>query len=144
MARCSRPGWRRSTRRRTSSSAGSWPTSSSSQARTARHERIRSYWGSIRRVLSGGLLRRLRQRAGLSQAEVARRAGIVPTVLNAYERGRRQPSLEAAGRIIDAMGYEVHVTRPLDAEVQARRLVDALTLAEALPYRPRPLAKARR
>jgi len=42
------------------------------------------------------------------------------------------------------MGYEVHVTRPLDAEVQARRLVDALTLAEALPYRPRPLAKARR
>lgn len=95
-------------------------------------------------VLSGDLLRRLRQRAGLSQAEVARRAGIVPTVVSAYECGRRQPSLEAAGRIIDAMGYEVHVTRPLDPEVQARRLVDALALAEALPYRPRPLAKARR
>ncbi len=95
-------------------------------------------------VLSGDLLRRLRLRAGLSQAEVARRAGIVPTVVSAYECGRRQPSLEAAGRIIDAMGYEVHVTRPLDPEVQARRLVDALALAEALPYRPRPLAKARR
>jgi len=95
-------------------------------------------------VLSGDTLRRLRHRAGLSQAEVARRAGIVPTVLSAYECGRRRPSIEVAGRIIDAMGYEVHFTRPLDPEVQARRLVDALTLAEALPYRPRPLAKARR
>ena len=100
--------------------------------------------GHAVRMLSGSTLRDLRLRAGLTQAEVARRVGIVPTVLSAYECGRRQPSLEAAGRIISAMGYEVEFRRRLDPEVQARKLVDVLELAEALPYRPRPLATARR
>lgn len=94
-------------------------------------------------MLSGRTLRNLRLEAGLSQVDVARRAGIVATVLSAYERGRRQPSLEIASRIIEAMGYEVAFTRRLDPEIQSRRLVDVLTLAEALPFRPRPQAAAR-
>lgn len=56
-------------------------------------------------MLSGQTLRDLRLDAGLSQVEVARRAGIVATVLSAYERGRRQPSVEVAGRLIEVMGY---------------------------------------
>ena len=95
-------------------------------------------------MLSGSTLRDLRLRAGLTQAEVARSAGIVPTVLSAYERGRRRPSIDIAGRIITAMGYDISFRRRLDPEVQARKLVDVLELAEALPYRPRPLATARR
>lgn len=43
--------------------------------------------------------------------EVARRVGIVATVLSAYERGRRQPSVEIAGRIIEAMGYDITFVR---------------------------------
>lgn len=82
-------------------------------------------------------------RAGLTQREVARRVGLPDTVLSAYERGRRQPSLDTAGRIIDAIGFDVRFTARLDPDVQARRLVEVLTLAEALPYRPRPLATAR-
>lgn len=38
---------------------------------------------------------------------------------------------------------EVRPVRHLDPEVQAGKLVEVLTLAEALPYRPRPLATAR-
>jgi transcriptional regulator with XRE-family HTH domain len=95
-------------------------------------------------MISGATLRELRQRAGLTQAEVARRVGIVPTVLSAYECGRRQPSIETAGRIIDAMGFDVTFTRRLDPLEQGRRLAEVLELAEALPYRPRPLARARR
>ncbi|MFM8483759.1 MAG: helix-turn-helix domain-containing protein [Actinomycetota bacterium] len=94
-------------------------------------------------MLSGKALRDLRKQAGLSQVEVARRAGMVATVLSAYERGRRQPSVEIAGRIIEVMGYDITFARRLDPEVQGRQLVDVLTLAEALPYRPRPLATAR-
>ncbi|MFM7125657.1 MAG: helix-turn-helix domain-containing protein [Actinomycetota bacterium] len=94
-------------------------------------------------MLSGKALRDLRKQAGLSQVEVARRAGMVATVLSAYERGRRQPSVEIAGRIIEVMGYDITFVRRLDPEVQGRRLVDVLMLAEALPYRPRPLATAR-
>ena len=89
-------------------------------------------------------LRDLRGQVGLTQAEVARRVGIPATVLSAYERGRRQPSLEVAGRIVEALGFDVRFTKRLDPEVQGRRLVDVLTLAEALPYRPRPMGRARR
>lgn len=94
-------------------------------------------------MLDGHTLRDLRNEAGLTQAEVARRVGIPVTVVSAYERGCRQPSLQAASRIIDAIGFEVRFRRVLDPTLQSKKLVDVLQLAEALPYRPRPLAKAR-
>jgi len=90
-------------------------------------------------VLDGNTLRDLRIQAGLTQAEVARRVGMPVTVVSAYERGCRQPSLQAASRIIDAIGFEVRFIRVLDPTVQSKKLVDVL----ALPFRPRPLAKAR-
>lgn len=95
-------------------------------------------------MLDGQTLRTLRLRAGRTQAEVAAAVGIPASVLSAYERGRRQPALEIAGRIIDALGYRVDFVRRLDPELQARKLHDVLTLAEQLPYRPRPMATARR
>lgn len=94
-------------------------------------------------MLTGATLRELRIKAGLTQAEVGRRVGIPATVVSAYECGRRQPSLEVAGRIIEAMGFEARFVRVLDDEVQARKLEQVLLLAESLPHRPRPLAKAR-
>lgn len=90
------------------------------------------------------MLRDLRRRAGRTQVEVADAVGIPASVLSAYERGRRQPGLEVAGRIIEVLGYRVEFVRRLDPAVQARKLEDVLTLAEHLPYRPRPLATARR
>lgn len=95
-------------------------------------------------MLDGATLHSLRLRAGRTQAEVAAAVGIPAPVLSAYERGRRQPGLEIAGRIIDALGYQVDFVRRLDPAVQARKLEDVLTLAEHLPYRPRPMATARR
>lgn len=70
--------------------------------------------------------------------------GIPVTVVSAYERDRRQPAVDVAMRIVTALGYRVDVVAMLDPAVQARRLEDVLTLAEALPYRARPLVKARR
>ena len=98
-------------------------------------------------MLNGVTLRDLRRRVGVTQVDLARRVGIPSTVVSAYECGRRQPSLEVAGRIIAALGYEVRFEssrrRALDPKVQARKLVDVLLLAEAQPYRPRPMSKAR-
>jgi transcriptional regulator with XRE-family HTH domain len=95
-------------------------------------------------VISGDTLATLRRRTGRTQAEVARAVGIPATVLSAYERGRRQPSLAIASRIIDSLGYSVKFEFVLDPVEQARRLREVLELAEALPYQPRPLAMARR
>lgn len=95
-------------------------------------------------MITGEVLATLRRRCGRTQAEVAAATGIPASVLSAYERGRRQPSLSMASRIIDALGYAVKFDFVLDPAEQARRLRDVLELAEALPYEPRPLAVARR
>ena len=58
---------------------------------------------------AGTLLRRARQSAGLSQVELAARAGVAQSVISAYEAGRRQPSLPTLTALIDATGYELTV-----------------------------------
>jgi len=64
------------------------------------------------------LLRRARVRAGLSQAELAARAGVAQSVISAYEAGRRQPALPTLARLIEAAGYDLVV----DIRRKPRRL----------------------
>lgn len=47
-------------------------------------------------------LRRLREARGLSQRELARRAGVTAATISDIERGRRQPTLPLLGRIVTA------------------------------------------
>jgi uncharacterized protein len=53
------------------------------------------------------VLRRARKRAGLSQVELAGRAGVTQSVVSAYESGQRQPSVPALARLIEAAGFEL-------------------------------------
>lgn len=94
--------------------------------------------------MTGEVLLSLRRRAHRTQTEVAAAVGIPASVLSAYERGRRQPGLAIASRIVAALGYAVKFDFVLDPAEQARRLREVLELADALPYRPRPLAAAQR
>ncbi len=98
---------------------------------------------NIGEVNAAQTLRDTRRRAGLSQVELARRAGITPSVLSAYEHGRRQPGADAFLGIIRAAGFEPSCTRRLDDRRQGRMLAEVLQLAEALPHRPRPMPRAR-
>jgi len=87
------------------------------------------------------LLRQIVAAGGLSQAELARRAGVPRSVLNVYLRGRREPGADALARIAAAAGFELRPARrrpPVDPHRAERILVQVLELAEALPYRPRP------
>ena len=45
----------------------------------------------------------------MSQAELAFRAGVVQSVISAYEAGRRQPSLPTLAKLIDATGCDLMV-----------------------------------
>lgn len=80
------------------------------------------------------------QKSGLTQAELARRAGLPRSVLNAYLKGHREPGVDALLRIAAAGGVEVGIRErrpPVDPERAGKILNQVLGLAEALPYRPR-------
>lgn len=64
------------------------------------------------------MIRQVRKKAGLSQAELAARAGVTQTVISVYESGRRQPSIPALARLVEAAGFEL----TLDARQQPGRL----------------------
>lgn len=84
------------------------------------------------------LLSTARRQAGLSQAELARRAGITRSVLNAYEHGRRQRGAAALARILGAAGFDLKLVRHrLDDARSARILSQVLDLAASLPYSPK-------
>lgn len=92
------------------------------------------------RQLAGDLIHQARRESGLSQAELARRAGMPRSVLNAYERHNRQPGVDALARIAQAAGLEVRMGRPADRIDLARAgqiLLQVLDLAEAFPSRRR-------
>jgi uncharacterized protein len=88
--------------------------------------------------VAGQLIAQIRARARVSQAELARAAGMTRSVVNAYERGRRQPSVEALARLASAAGLRLRLDRAeprLDPERAGRILEQVLDLAEALPFR---------
>ncbi|MGK2957799.1 MAG: helix-turn-helix domain-containing protein [Acidimicrobiales bacterium] len=94
----------------------------------------------------GALLKEVRRRAGLTQTELARRAGTTQPVISAYEHGRRDPSYATLRRFIEAGGERLHLSAaptrsgdiapPADLHEHARRLIDVLSLADAIPLRP--------
>ena len=53
------------------------------------------------------LLREARKRAGLTQAELAARAGVPQSTVGRIETGARVPSTELLERLIRAAGFEI-------------------------------------
>ena len=55
------------------------------------------------------LIREARLRAGLTQAELARRAGVAASTVGRIEAGLRAPSTDLAERLVRAAGFEIRV-----------------------------------
>ncbi|HUO47158.1 MAG TPA: helix-turn-helix transcriptional regulator [Acidimicrobiia bacterium] len=58
-------------------------------------------------TLAAGIIRSVRQRADLTQAELAEAAGVTQQVVSAYETGRREPTLPALLRLVRAAGLDL-------------------------------------
>jgi uncharacterized protein len=56
---------------------------------------------------AGSVIRDARQRAGLSQSELARRAGVAQSVISAYESGRREPGITMLTKLVEASGHSL-------------------------------------
>ena len=54
---------------------------------------------------AGTILREARERAGLTQVELARRADVAQSMISAYEHGRREPAYATLDRLLRATGH---------------------------------------
>lgn len=55
------------------------------------------------------MIREARLRARLSQADLARRAGVAQPVISAYESNRREPSFTMLTKLVEATGHQLSV-----------------------------------
>ncbi|QSB24026.1 helix-turn-helix domain-containing protein [Curtobacterium sp. 24E2] len=85
---------------------------------------------------AAALIRDARDRAELTQVQLARRAGVTQSVISTYENGRREPSLAALQRMLRAAGFTTSIDLlpvedppPLRDRVAAARL-DLIAVVE--------------
>ncbi len=58
-------------------------------------------------TLAAGLIRSARDKAEMTQAELATAAGVTQQLISAYETGRMDPTMTSLMRLIEATGFEV-------------------------------------
>ena len=80
---------------------------------------------------TGGLLRQARQRAGLTQRELARRAATSQSVVARIEQGRCDPSTATLTRLLAAAGFELR-TELLPLPVADTHMLDDVARILAL------------
>jgi transcriptional regulator with XRE-family HTH domain len=79
------------------------------------------------------LIRMARRHAGLTQTELAQRAGTSQAAVSAYESGRRSPSVDTLCRVLAAAGVELRMRLAApDTHTAALIAAEALLPAEQL------------
>jgi len=105
--------------------------------------RLCQMWYSHGVVLASDLLVRARSRLGVSQSRLARVSGVSRGLINRYERGHVEPTVEQFNRLLAPLDQELTIQRVLTREDQ-RSLDLAEQVAELLVVEPDDvLAQAR-
>jgi transcriptional regulator with XRE-family HTH domain len=84
---------------------------------------------------AGTLIRSTRERHGLTQEQLALRAGTSQNAVSRLERDEISPSLDTVGRLLAAMGEQLELgVRRIDVDVDADHLSDSMaqTMSERL------------
>jgi transcriptional regulator with XRE-family HTH domain len=91
-------------------------------------------------VQAAAMVRQARLEAGLTQRELARRAGTSQPAVAAVEAGRKQPTVATLSRWLEAAGASLALESAEGRRLRRRgdELMSVLQLAQALPYRPSP------
>jgi transcriptional regulator with XRE-family HTH domain len=80
-----------------------------------------------------GLLRTARTRAGLSQRDLARRAGTAQSVVARIEQGATSPTWETLSRLLAAAGFELEARLGLHATDASHMLSDVPRILRLTP-----------
>jgi len=86
---------------------GGGTRAATAQPRPQELDRRSGIVGPVDERSAGELLRAARTRAGLTQAELAERAGLRQSVISVYESGQRQPSVATLAAMVDATGFRL-------------------------------------
>jgi transcriptional regulator with XRE-family HTH domain len=82
---------------------------------------------------AANLLREARRRAGLTQRELAKRAGTAQSVVARIERGLRDPSWQTLERLIAAAGFSLHAELTLRPTADSHMLQDVARVLSLTP-----------
>jgi transcriptional regulator with XRE-family HTH domain len=75
---------------------------------------------------AAALVQLARIKAGLTQQELARRASVPATMISAYERDKRQPSLNTLLKLLHAAGFELTMKlEPYDAHDELLEVLES-------------------
>jgi len=66
-------------------------------------------------MLNGLKLKSLRETAGLTGTQLGDAVGVSQSMINHYEAGRKQPSMEVLGRLADKLGVTMDSLRKKEA-----------------------------
>ena len=92
-------------------------------------------------------LRTARERAGLTQRELAARAGTSQATVSAYESGAKEPAVATLNRLLAVAGVRLSVAKAPAAIVEpsaaqfaaaGRGLAEVIAFAETFPVRHEP------
>jgi transcriptional regulator with XRE-family HTH domain len=97
------------------------------------------------RSTAASILALARLKAGLSQQQLGERAGVPATMISAYERDLRQPTLPTLERLIAAAGLELRLhLEPRDPHDDVLANLEALRSPEERRRRDQQIAVWRR
>ena len=83
---------------------------------------------------AAALLREARTRAGLSQRDLAKKAGTAQSVIARIERGQTSPTLETLERLLAAAGVELHASLAVkERDVRSHMLDDVPRILRLTP-----------
>ena len=92
------------------------------------------------------LIRMARRQAGMTQAELARRAQTSQAAISSYESGRRSPSVDTLCRILGAAGFEVRMrlSAPDTHDVSRRSAERLVPAVQRHAFKSREATRVRR
>lgn len=85
----------------------------------------------------------LRARSGLKQTELAKRAGITPSMISEYESGKKRPHVDTLDRILDVLGADAHLLADALREARRQRTGGGLHPARAAERTTDPVLRSR-